>query len=526
MTDETEEPPRCPKDGEPLNDDGSCALCALAENLSKNEDEEYVPAALVEAASIGQDPMDATPAASQATSGLARNRTSRSAPALQTTSSAARTSTQEPSERTPQEDREIHLAAFDRQLDQVRDRSLFTITLIGHSAAGKSFLLNRLKYQLQSAGYTSNIPVVETTKQIERTVVPTLHLINRQKDDSQFAIADVPGDYLPHFLDGDYISSAPILDAMLRSSGLVLAIPSDAAILGQSLKQFLYDNQITLEADENGQPKIASQSFQKLLSICADTAPDLTRKELKSASYKVLDLIAEHDKLLQFEHGVRGLAIAVAYLAANNLEANKERLSSANLTTAMLDANSAVAFPPLGGHTGVDMPVFVALTKADTYLPLVRKATLSDLAEKDEEWLAREGHTGLKHIINLLPNHKSDETFRQFPRELIRSHRDGFLTTVENFMPMNRFDLVTAYYGQTPDTVVDNRKPSFGVTELIEWFNVVHGLKARGDFGLTGQRLGRLDPINRRSLQRARELLSAQVGGSLRSKPMFAKASR
>lgn len=528
-------PATCPIDGEPLSEDGNCPVCTVlgsteagaSGNDGSGEQNAYVPGPMAAPPSPTVAPAIEEPTTTEADEGkrsTGPQSTRDTQPKSDQGGNREAAAGYSDSETATFVDA---LEAFDRELEQVRKHGLFTITLIGHSAAGKSFLLNRLKYELSTGehGFYAEPPFVQTLEKIERTTVPTMHWFERNRDRSRFAIADIPGDYLPFFLAGNYVRSAPILDAIMRSSALVLAMPADAVVLGEALKLLLHDKNIALGPPRNGVPTVpaASRAMFQSLPGCET----LDNKEINAAIKLAHAIADEHDKLNAFQNGIKSLAIAAAYLKANELAADEAGIKAAQLTPKKLADFRHGDIPPLGGPSGIGLPVFVALTKADVHLPFFRTVgelvpvdskTNAAISGKDAALLARLGNAGLKILLDLLDNHRDDRELFGNPRELVRIHRSQLLSILDNWMPMNRFDLVTAYYGQPPTDMIDNRQHSFGVDRIIQWFNTAHRLRQRSDLVLARKRSWRPDPINSGSLQRAQAVRAAMTPGSARFK--------
>lgn len=364
-------------------------------------------------------------------------------------------------------------ARFRTELNAIKEDGIFALMLIGHSAAGKTWLLNRLKYELteMSPGLSCSPRHVSDGDRAPRTTEMRVHRFSYPGEGAKdFAIIDIPGDRLKAFLTLEYAQANVVIEAMAVARALIIAIPAELT--------FLSNQYVALE-----------KSAQRLGGL----TPELMRKrfgmeqsdqgEVDALLRYIREAIAGDGHLKNFENGLIEMAKVVSYVRHNQLEMSQEGIANADLTQARIDEFlRRNKIQPFGGKDGLDLPVFVALTQSDGFLPLLRVHPEADIRHIDEDMFERR-HSGFIRALFSSAPEVFEESCRHVddPRWLLQKHRARFLRALDYWMPLNRIDFVAAFYGHGGNDTIDYSDPHFGVQPLLEWMQQVHFLKRMRD---------------------------------------------
>jgi len=147
----------------------------------------------------------------------------------------------------PPLDKEV--ADFLRDMKTCHDEDMKIITLLGFPTAGKTFFLNRFKYEIQQndSPYGCTPGYAQNGTFINSTTSPSVHVFEFDEAYEKFAIVDIPGEYFREYLeqDGSHETLRPEVKAAIdevfaKSRGLVILLPADeVAFSGQLYGDFI-----------------------------------------------------------------------------------------------------------------------------------------------------------------------------------------------------------------------------------------------------------------------------------------------
>jgi hypothetical protein len=141
------------------------------------------------------------------------------------------------------------VADFLRDMKACHDQDMKIITLLGFPTAGKTFFLNRFKYEIQQndSPYGCTPGYAQNGTFIASTTFPSVHVFEFDEAYEKFAIVDIPGEYFREYLeqDGSHETLRPEVKAAInevfaKSRGLVILLPADeVAFSGQLYGDFI-----------------------------------------------------------------------------------------------------------------------------------------------------------------------------------------------------------------------------------------------------------------------------------------------
>ncbi len=364
-------------------------------------------------------------------------------------------------------------ARFRADLNAIKEDGIFALMLIGHSAAGKTWLLNRLKYELteMSPGLSCSPRYVADGERAPRTTEMRVHRFSYPGEEARdFAIIDIPGDRLKAFWTLEYAQASVVIEAMAVARALVIAIPAELT--------FLSNQYVALEKSAQRRGGLTPELMRERFGM-----EQSEQGEINALLTYVKTAIAGDGHLKNFENGLIEMAKVVSYVRQNRLEMSEEGIANADLTQTRIDEFlRRNKIQPFGGKDGLDLPVFVALTQSDGFLPHMRDHEDSEIRHIDED-MFKQGKT--RFINALFRNAPTvfEESCRHIddPRWLLQKHRTRFLRALDYWMPLNRVDFVAAFYGHGGNDTIDYSDPHFGVEPLLQWMQQVHFLKRMRD---------------------------------------------
>ncbi|EGF91861.1 hypothetical protein ABI_02930 [Asticcacaulis biprosthecium C19] len=149
-------------------------------------------------------------------------------------SSQARSEPVTPAPPAPPLDREV--TEFLRDMKACHDEDMKIITLLGFPTAGKTFFLNRFKYEIQQndSPYGCTPGYAQNGTFIASTTSPSVHVFEFDEAYEKFAIVDIPGEYFREYLEQEGATDAlrpevkaAIDEVFARSRGLVVLLPAE-----------------------------------------------------------------------------------------------------------------------------------------------------------------------------------------------------------------------------------------------------------------------------------------------------------
>ncbi|ESQ74693.1 hypothetical protein [Asticcacaulis sp. AC402] len=131
-------------------------------------------------------------------------------------------------------DREV--AVFLGDMKACHNQDMKIITLLGFPTAGKTFFLNRFKYEIQQndSPYGCTPGYAQNGTFIASTTVPSVHIFEFDEAYEKFAIVDIPGEYFREYLEQEGAAEGlrpevkAAIDAVFaKSRGLVILLPAE-----------------------------------------------------------------------------------------------------------------------------------------------------------------------------------------------------------------------------------------------------------------------------------------------------------
>lgn len=137
---------------------------------------------------------------------------------------------------------DAQVARFLSDLEMCRRADMKIITLLGFPTAGKTFFLNRFKYEIlhNESSYGCTPGFVRNGTFIASTTYPSVHVFEFDDEFEKFAIVDIPGEYFREYLEQTGGTARPEVKAALddifnKSKGLVVLIPAEELAFSSDL---------------------------------------------------------------------------------------------------------------------------------------------------------------------------------------------------------------------------------------------------------------------------------------------------
>ncbi len=399
------------------------------------------------------------------------------------------------------------------KIDELRRKGIYTVAMIGFYAGGKTWFLNRLKYELMDR-FDLAPPPAAHGEEVPRSTSVTIHYVrrrNREREIEVFAIVDIPGENLRQLVSHNFTAVKSLIAAIQMCGAMIVALPADEVLLSAPVRR--------LANRSGGSDQLFSQfaEGQAKLTRLAELASELVEEfggiDLALAQVekidKELDQIARR---LRSKRGRNATVIANAKERRKVIEEQRKALialmrvhrlavADTDLTdfinqlcfltglVSKLSAEGATVGPdfdfasidvdavndhimPGGGFTPFERPTYVALTKAD----MVREP-------KDEI---------LRSLIRSC-DPEIGRTFDRDPLDAVRAQRRGLIGRFEQWFETFKVDFVTAFHGQDVGDVIDYDLEHVGVDAVLHWI-------------FWAQQWSKLSPADRAAMARARRL--------------------
>lgn len=340
---------------------------------------------------------------------------------------------------------DVPVAVLQRLIDEKRT----VISLLGFRGAGKTWFMNRLKYQL----FTSDdgfdcLPEHEGQGEaVERTSAISTHFFepkHRSGDEKPFYVVDMPGERFLGITRGELGNRTRELLALKASRALMIVLPADEVLLGQKARAMFPRSRSTSETE---------------IDFGIETGPDRVRKgrPRRTSPQRLAEIMAANEvRLERFTASMSKLRARLSLLEGGASPEAVARMTDDDLA-AHLD--STAYRPPT-------KPVFVALSKAD-----ILEQQIREIARKPES------SVGPVNVMDLLFGQSPAdlEAMREFdadPLDTIRRFRPTLASAFSSF-PWCKFDFVTAFRGHgatgVDATTVDYTLGRRGISAVIRW---------------------------------------------------------
>lgn len=355
-------------------------------------------------------------------------------------------------------------------LRRIRESGVFTMVLLGFPTAGKTWFLNRLKYELQEGDAYACYPRRAPPGDVENTVQFTAHRFRKGAHD--FYVIDIPGERFLRAVEGSFLgeSNALMRHVIHTGQAFLTLLPADETLLSERAHDVLWRR----AAAGGGAPvDTASLPSAQALIDRVDVLKRLisqTRKAVEAgdtkAQAKLKALVRERKHLLE-----GGVEQALQRLASKHEELG-EYISGvglmAQLMVVMEERGGPDLDPSIDAYAVFDRsrdaerkkptkPMFIVLSKSDD---LTHR---SDAVQLPIRRLLQ-GQSRATHLLRVL---------RREPRKadafaILNALRPGVARQIDEWFAFASFQFATAFEGVARgSTTINYRLNHVGVTELI-----------------------------------------------------------
>lgn len=380
----------------------------------------------------------------------------------------------EPTEALPVANDPI-LGQAPRELDietlrRIRESGVFTMVLLGFPTAGKTWFLNRLKYELQEGDAYACYPRRAPPGDVENTVLFTAHRFRKGAHD--FYVIDIPGERFLRAVEGSFLGESNVLMRHVIHTGqaFLTLLPADETLLSELAHDVLWRRDAaggTAPVDLAGLPPAQAliDRVDALKRLILQARKAAEAGDVK-AQAKLKALVRERKQLLE-----DGVEQALQRLASKHEELG-EYISGvglmAQLMVVMEERGGPDLDPSIDAYAVFDRsrdaerkkptkPMYIVLSKSDD---LTHR---SDAVQLPIRRLLQ-GHPKATHLLRVL---------RREPRKadayaILNALRPGVARQIDEWFALASFQFATAFEGAARgSTTINYRLSHVGVTELI-----------------------------------------------------------
>lgn len=376
-------------------------------------------------------------------------------------------------------------------LRRIRESGVFTMVLLGFPTAGKTWFLNRLKYELQEGDAYACYPRRAPPGDVENTVLFTAHRFRKGAHD--FYVIDIPGERFQRAVEGSFLgeSNALMRHVIYTGQAFLTLLPADETLLSELAHDVLWRRDA---AGGKSPADLASLPPAQALIDRVDALKRLILQARKAADAgdgkaqaKLKALVRERKQLLE-----GGVEQALQRLASKHEELG-EYISGvglmAQLMVVMEERGGPDLDPSIDAYAVFDRsrdaerkkptkPMFIVLSKSDD---LTHR---SDAVQLPIRRLLQ-GHPQAAHLLRIL---------RREPRKadayaILNALRPGVARQIDEWFAFASFQFATAFEGAARGSkTINYRLSHVGVTDLIRALLRLkeHAEKRRAWEGLTG----------------------------------------
>lgn len=355
-------------------------------------------------------------------------------------------------------------------LRRIRESGVFTVVLLGFPTAGKTWFLNRLKYELQEGDAYACYPRRAPPGDVENTTLFTAHRFRKGVHD--FYVIDIPGERFQRAVEGSFLGEANTLMRHVIHTGkaFLTLLPADETLLSELAHDVLW------RRDAAGEPAPVDLANLPPAQALIDRVDVLKRLVLQArkaaeggdakAQAKLKTLVRERKQLL--EGGVEQ--------ALHRLSAKHEELSEyisgvglmAQLMVVMDERGGPDLDPSIDAYAMFDRsrdadrkkptkPMFIVLSKSDD---LTHR---SDAVQLPIRRLLQ-GHPQAAHLLRILRR----EPQKADAFAMLSALRPGVARQIDEWFALASFQFATAFEGVARGSkTINYRLDHVGVTELI-----------------------------------------------------------
>ncbi len=355
-------------------------------------------------------------------------------------------------------------------LRRIRQSGVFTVVLLGFPTAGKTWFLNRLKYELQEGDAYACYPRRAPPGDVENTVQFTAHRFRKGAQD--FYVIDIPGERFQRAVEGSFLGESNTLmrHVIYTGQAFLTLLPADETLFSELAHDVLWRR-----AASGVAPSVDTASLPSAQALIdrVDLLKRLisqARKGLEAgdakAQAKLKALVRERKHLLE-----GGVEQALQRLASKHEELG-EYISGvglmAQLMVVMEERGGPDLDPSIDAYAVFDRsrdaerkkptkPMFIVLSKSDD---LTHR---SDAVQLPIRRLLQ-GHPRAAHLLRIL---------RREPRKadafaLLNALRPGVARQIDEWFAFASFQFATAFEGVARGSkTINYRLNHVGVTDLI-----------------------------------------------------------
>lgn len=355
-------------------------------------------------------------------------------------------------------------------LRRIRESGVFTVVLLGFPTAGKTWFLNRLKYELQEGDAYACYPRRAPPGDVENTTLFTAHRFRKGAND--FYVIDIPGERFLRAVEGSFLGESNTLMRHLIYTGhaFLTLLPADETLLSERAHDVLWRRAaagaaapVDLDALPSTQALIDKVDALKRQISQARKATDAGDGK---AQAKLKALVRERKRLLE------GAVEQALHRLASKHEELGDYISGvglmAQLMVVMEERGGPDLDPSMDAYAVFDRsreaerkkptkPMFIVLSKSDD---LTHR---SDAVQLPIRRLLQ-GHPQAAHLLRVL---------RREPRKadafaMLNTLRPGVARQIDEWFALASFQFATAFEGVARGSkTINYRLGHVGVTDLI-----------------------------------------------------------
>lgn len=364
--------------------------------------------------------------------------------------------------------RELDVAA----LKKIRESGVFIMVLLGFPTAGKTWFLNRLKYEMQEGDAYACYPRRAPPGEVENTMLFTAHRFRKSAHD--FYIIDIPGERFQKAVEGSFLGEPHELMRHVIFSGhaFLTLLPADETLLSERAHDVVWKQR-------NGQTPPPSVDVSTLPPAQAliDQVDALKKRIVQArkavaagedakAKGRLKSLLQERRRLVE-----GSVQTAMERLAAKNEELG-DYIGGIGLMAQLMVVMDKAGAPDLPADVDVyevfdrsrkaerkkpTKPMFVVLSKSDE---LTHR---SDAVQTPIRRLVRGNAKGAAELQTLLHNPAKADAFTA-----LTALRPGVARQIDEWFALTSFQFATAFSGVSRGSKeINYRLKHVGVTELI-----------------------------------------------------------
>ncbi len=356
-------------------------------------------------------------------------------------------------------------------LRKMRESGVFTMVLLGLPTAGKTWFLNRLKYELQEGDAYACYPRRAPPGEVENTLLFTAHRFRKGAHD--FYMIDIPGERFQKAVEGSFLgeSNALMRHVIFSGHAFVTLLPADETLLSERAYDLLWRQKngqaqaSSVELDDLPAPQALIDRVDVLKKLIVQARKSAAAKgDAKGAGPRLKSLLQERKRLLD-----GAVQQALHRLAVKNEELG-EYISGVGLMAQLMVVMNEKGTPDLdmdayevfdrsraAERKKPSAPMFVVLSKSDDL------TNRSDAVQLPIRRLVQGDSRAAAELRTLLNEpHKADAF------AALTALRPGVARQIDEWFTWTSFQFATAFNGVSRGSKeINYQLRHVGVTDLI-----------------------------------------------------------